>query len=943
MCQHRPHCKTRRSVFRAEQRYLMGIVTRWILRLLVAFALPVGAMAAAADKAVAPSPSGPRAAANVAALASQLDEAKALLDRRSNPQALKILTPLLPAAEAARHDGLLFDVLFQSARGHYQMSDYRTALPLLERALHVARAQRNREFEANSLRALGQLHKQQGAYPESIRISGQAVAIYDELGNDEGAGRSWMTIGAARDLMGEFLPALDAYAQARKRLEKKKDTQYFTLLNEVAITYTNLGRYEDALAALTESLEGRRRIGDPYLIGISYSNLGDVYLSLGQHARAIEYYEPALEFCRQGGDRRCPVIVLGQLSQAWLARGDYRRALEYGEQELESAREIAAEHLEGVALGNVAEAHRQLGDTDESLTHYEQALALARRADATLDQAAILKALSEIHLSRGEVAQARAVGEQALALAQKTHSPDIDWQARVAIARAARAGRNNALALTHLHAGVDLIESVRGRVRTDSGKIGYLDSRQAVFYELADALHDAGDAAQSLEIAEAVRGRAFSDLLAARELTLQTNAAASLAAIREAETRLRGQQQAQSDDETVRAQLATTRAAAETELHERLRALQRDEPELASLVAADPIGFHEIASTAARLDATLVEYLVTDKRLLMWVVQPGGRVVSAATSIDRATLRGRVRALHERINHFDAKEVRNPAGIKAQLAELYRTLVAPIAGELPADPASLVYFVPHDVLLLVPFAALVDEKGRYLVQSHTLASTPSVGVLRYTAVKKQNVISAQQPRLLALADPRLPQDSGLEALPGARTEVRKLGAGFPAERRLELVWEQASEANAKRLSSGQTLLHFAVHGLVSDDRPWESALLLAPGAGEDGWLKVNEIFGLDLHADLVVLSGCSTGLGKLTGDGFVGLARALIYAGTPSVIVSQWDVSDLATAYLMERFYANLTRGRGKAQSLRAAQLAALNRFPAPALWAAFTLIGEPK
>jgi CHAT domain-containing protein len=154
--------------------------------------------------------------------------------------------------------------------------------------------------------------------------------------------------------------------------------------------------------------------------------------------------------------------------------------------------------------------------------------------------------------------------------------------------------------------------------------------------------------------------------------------------------------------------------------------------------------------------------------------------------------------------------------------------------------------------------------------------------------------------------------------------------------------DRATEANAKRLSPGQTIVHFAVHGLIRDDRPWESALILTPGEGEDGWFKVPEIFGLDLHANLVTLSGCSTGLGRISGDGVVGLSRALIYAGTPSVLVSQWDVSDVSTAHLMERFYASMGAGDGKARSLRTAQLATLERYPHPALWAAFTLVGEP-
>jgi CHAT domain-containing protein len=92
-----------------------------------------------------------------------------------------------------------------------------------------------------------------------------------------------------------------------------------------------------------------------------------------------------------------------------------------------------------------------------------------------------------------------------------------------------------------------------------------------------------------------------------------------------------------------------------------------------------------------------------------------------------------------------------------------------------------------------------------------------------------------------------------------------------------------------------------------------------------------------------VLSGCSTGLGKASGDGIIGLARAFIYAGTPAVVVSQWDVSDRATTYLMDQFYASLGKGRGPAAALRDAQMAARARYPHPALWAAFVAIGEPR
>jgi CHAT domain-containing protein len=877
------------------------------------------------------------------AFRTSLAEAQALFERRAYDEALAVLRPLVRDAEAARDPALLARALFYTARSHYFLSDYRAALPFFERALEASRTAKDRSFEAEVQRGIARLHKQQGTYSEGLRSADLSIAIYDELGLRREAARTWLTVGALRDLMGEFDRALAAYERARIGLADLKDHEYYTLFNEIGITYTNLGRYEDALASHLVSLEGRQKIGDKYFIGISHANIGDVYFSLGQFERAIEHYEKCVQICGEAGERRSIAVALGQMAQAWLELRDPRRALEYARREHAVTRELGTEHLEAVALRHLGEAERLLGDLDASSRHHEQALELARKAGALADETATLIALAEIELTRRRAEPARGLAERALQLAQRTHAPDLEVEARYALARSARLSDDGAKALQHLAASVAVIDSVRGRVRTDSGKIGYLDTRQGVYHELADTLQEQGRIAQGLEVAEAARGRAFSDLLAAQQLALAPDARESLAAIREAERQLRAEEAATSTDDTMVAQLVRRRAAAATQLEGKWRALRSAQPELASLVAADPPRVAEISATAARLDATLVEYLVTEKRLLIWTIRPTGEIRSTAVNVGRDALRGKIRALHARLNGLTADELRRPQAVRRELAELDRWLLAPVAGELPRDPAALVYVIPHDALLLVPFGALVDASGRYAAQRHTLASAPSSAVLRYTALKKQQVVSAERPYLLALADPTPPKDAAHDALPGARAEVQQLMRRFPRERSLALVGTQATEAATKRLAAGQTIVHFAVHGLIRDDRPWESALLLAPGEGEDGWLKVPEIFGLELRADLVALSGCSTGLGRLSGDGIVGMARALIYAGTPSVIVSQWDVSDASTAYLMERFYAELTAGRTKAHALRAAQLATQKRYPHPALWAAFLLVGEPQ
>ena len=209
----------------------------------------------------------------------------------------------------------------------------------------------------------------------------------------------------------------------------------------------------------------------------------------------------------------------------------------------------------------------------------------------------------------------------------------------------------------------------------------------------------------------------------------------------------------------------------------------------------------------------------------------------------------------------------------------------------------------------------------------------------------------------------------LPSLPGAENEARAISKLYPPFQVTTLVGTRAEERLVRELAPGQTMIHLATHGIIRDDEPLESFLVLAsrnnvkPGttvgrqaAISDGLLTVREVFQLDLNADLVVLSACNTGLGKINGDGVIGLSRAFVYAGTPSVIVSLWRVADIVGSFQMEQFYKELQRNGGnKAAALRRAQLTTLtmlrqNRLRTPSgkplgkyplFWAPFVLVGE--
>jgi CHAT domain-containing protein len=288
--------------------------------------------------------------------------------------------------------------------------------------------------------------------------------------------------------------------------------------------------------------------------------------------------------------------------------------------------------------------------------------------------------------------------------------------------------------------------------------------------------------------------------------------------------------------------------------------------------------------------------------------------------------------------------------------------------------------VADGVLDYLPLGALPDPRapGEPLLRRHEVVALPSASLLD---VLRQPHAGAPAPRTLAvLADPvfdandsRVPHaasavrktpaaaprllratrdagfvDGALPRLVFSRREAQALAALVPAsERRMALDFE-ASRATATSAELGQyRLLHFATHGFLNSSRPELSGLVLslvdASGREQRGFLGPPDVLDLELNADLVVLSGCGTALGReISGEGLMGLARAFMYAGTPRVVASLWRVDDAATATLMQDFYSGMLRDAQRpAAALRAAQLALARERPRPYFWAAFQLQGD--
>ncbi|OLP19256.1 hypothetical protein BST81_05705 [Leptolyngbya sp. 'hensonii'] len=388
-----------------------------------------------------------------------------------------------------------------------------------------------------------------------------------------------------------------------------------------------------------------------------------------------------------------------------------------------------------------------------------------------------------------------------------------------------------------------------------------------------------------------------------------------------------------------------------------------------------PLDVSRMQQVAKTRQATLVQYSILQPDLeanlqpapptdlVIYVVQPTGKITvrrmdlkplaQQRTSLARLVAQGQIAiGVRNRGAQFqESPAIGNepfPQIQQPDLQQLHRWLIAPIADLLPSNPQDRVIVIPQGDLFLVPFAALQDPAGTYLIQRHTLIIAPSIQVLTLTEQLRRNQAQSFQGDVLIVGNPTMPKvvltpntaAQQLTQLPGAEKEAIAIGKLLQTP---PLLGAQATKKAVLQRLSQARIIHLATHGLLYETTASgiPGVIALASQGQDSGLLTADEIFDLKLQAELVVLSACDTGGGIITGEGVIGLSRSLLAAGVPTVVVSLWKVPDGPTAELMTRFYRNLQTQPDKAQALRQAMLATMKDYPDPKAWAGFILIGE--
>jgi CHAT domain-containing protein/Tfp pilus assembly protein PilF len=808
------------------------------------------------------------------------------------PKALEYFQQSLMISKAIGNKPLEGSTLNNIGEVYLSLGQYPKALEYFQQSLMISKAIGNKPLESTTLNNIGGVYDRLGKYPKALEYYQQALVISKAIGDKYGEGITLNNIGSVYKSIGQYPKALEYYQQALvigKAIRDKSSEG--RILNNIGGVYDSLGQYPKALEYYQQALVINKSIGNKTGEGRNLNNIGGVNNSLGQYPKALEYYQQALVISKAIGDKSGEGTTLGNIGLVYDFLGQYPKALEYYQQALVISKAISDKAGEGVTLNNIGLAYQSLGQYPKTLEYYQQALVISKAIGKKPLECLILNNIGGVYGSLGKNAIALEYYQKSLVISKGIGDNFGEGRTFNNIAYALLNLKKPVLAEKPLREAIAIWEAIRGSKNnsgqglSDSDKVSFAD-RVAITYKLLQrSLIEQNKPQVALEVAERGRARALAELLAARAI----NAATNTPIISQA-------------------------------------------PNLA-----------KIQQIAKSQNATLVEYSLINESIYIWVISPNGAITFQQSKLPANTnIKDLVNTSRDDIGVRGRSGSRNapssPAAAQGNLKLLHKLLIAPIAKSLPKDPNQRIIFIPQGELFFVPFVALQDSNDKYLIEQHTISTASAIGLLDSTP--KPAKFNPRQGTSIVVGNPIMPlapDGTQLVPLDGAEKEAIAIGSILKTT---PLIGAQADKNIVINKMRSASIIHLATHGLldkVRGDIPGAIALT-------NGLLTSNEIFDLKLQANLVVLSACDTGVGDLSGDGVIGLSRALAAAGTPSVAVSLWSVNDSSTQELMVEFYQNwYGKGMNKDQAMRQAMLEVMKSREKPRDWAAFTILGEAR
>lgn len=648
----------------------------------------------------------------------------------------------------------------------------------------------------------------------------------------------------------------------------------------------------------------------------SISTLAIAYAMNDNKENAFKYINLLKEFdvgFKLMGNRLQP-LKYTELTKAYIALGDYKTALEMIQQE-KAALLKTWDFVFGTALG-VGFAF--LGQSN---------MLFAGVQAASYDPHKVPREfmISKCQFENRQVEDAKTTYDQLLEEDHISKHGNIYWTVLSDRGKIAENEKDIKKAVDYYKKSIDVIEAQRSTINTEASRIGFVGDKQKTYHRMISALYSDKQHGNAFEYVERSKSRALVDVLASKK-DFAADKTVALKELEEAEMQEKAlsiiaspEDKTTDKDKPVQtAQLtpqSTQRTVRSVTIKEKIKT---EMPELSSLVTVSVPLPTEIQSYI-QSDETLIEYYYHGEDLYAFVL--------TKNELKAVKLEGK--ELVSVVEDF-RKSLQDPKSNQyLELSQkLYQRLIKPVEHLISTQRLII---VPHGVLHYLPFNAL-NSGGNYLIDKYSISYLPSASVMKFLKQRKtQKTESA-----LIFGNPDL--DDPKYDLKFAGDEAVAISKEFSKAK--VFLRKDATKTNFKKTANQFNYIHFATHGMFESDSPLKSGLFLSKGDKNDGLLTVDELYSLQLNADLVTLSACETGLGKVKhGDDVVGLTRGFLYAGANSIVASLWKVDDLATSQLMTGFYANLKK-TNKRDALREAQLAIKKQFEHPYYWAAFQLTG---
>ena len=880
-------------------------------------------------------------------------------------------------AETAGNQLALAQSLRAKANALYAADQHVAAIEMHNRAAALFEAAGDETELARTLSGSIQPLLLLGRYDEALAAGDRARELFSKQGNTLRLARLEINLGNIYHRQDRFSEALACYERAYPELLAQDDSEGLAaVLSNLSLCYISLNQFSKALDWHRRARQHCEQKGMPILVAYADYNIAYLYFLRGEYGRAIHMLREASQSARKAGDAYQIALCSLDLSEIYLELNLSAEASELAHEAHEGFKQLGFGYEAAKALAFAAIAASRQGQAFEgiklfarsrelfllehnqiwpSLIDLYEALVLfnegrlfeARRlcfaardffSTSAMRSKAVLAELllARIELRMSNLPAARAHCQSALRRVSEVESPMLAYQAEFLMGEVERTSGDDEQAYQSYGRARASLETLRGNLRGEELKIAFFRNKLEVYENLVDLCLRRGQRfEEACEYIQQAKSRSLTDrLLQPVHIPSEADAGQSdlVRSIRNLREELnwyynlieREQLRPEERSQERIHKLEEQARAREGDLMRALREATLTEASEAGLQLPTAVSLEQIRSSIPA-ETALVEYFRVQERVIACVLRHD------ELRIRPVTVESRIKKILQLLQFQLSKFRLDPEYAKtfgpqmltstqAHLAALYEELITPIHDLL--DGKHLV-FAPHGLLHHIPFHALFDGEG-YLIDRFAVSCAPSASV--YARCQAPPAVASSGSLILGIADTQAPL---------ILDEVRALSRVLPQSKLF--VGPEASEAVLRKHGPGSRVVHIATHGYFRQDNPMFSSIRLG-----ESYLSLYDLYHLKLPADMVVLSGCATGLNVITpGDELMGLVRGLLQAGARSLVLSLWDVHDESTRDLMLAFYRHFQQCNSKAGALQAAMLEIRERYPHPYHWAPFTLIGK--